>query len=174
MRFLSWQLRGELLADLLGQALDLRWLGGHQGVGLDVEGEVGRGALQPQLAEASGGEGVVGGVDLDDRELVGVVAQPVLGGGRVGRVEDARLDHGRIGPAGCPDADRGLLQLDRVAGGRCLGLAALAGGLGSGVVVLRGCLRPGHGWSLSAHGWPAPRVIPTQWAYAGSKGCRAR
>ena len=76
------QLRGQLLADELGQALDLGRLAGHQRVGLDVEDEVGRSSIAPELGHAREGQGVVGRVDLDQRELRGVVLQPFLG--RVG------------------------------------------------------------------------------------------
>ena len=43
------------------------------------------------LAHVAVRQGVVGGIHLDDRELVGVEAEPILGGGGIRRVEDARL-----------------------------------------------------------------------------------
>ena len=49
-------------------------------VRLDVERELGRRALGPELGVALGGERVVGRVNLDDRELVGVVTAGALRG----------------------------------------------------------------------------------------------
>ena len=57
---------GQRLAEVLGQPLRLGRLAGHQGVGLDVEGEVGRRALDPQLGGPPGRQRVVRRVDLDD------------------------------------------------------------------------------------------------------------
>ena len=76
---LGGQLGGQRLAQVLGQPLDLGRLTGHQRVGLDVEGEVRWRPLDPQLGRPPGRQGVVGGVDLDDREPAGVVGEPLLG-----------------------------------------------------------------------------------------------
>jgi hypothetical protein len=51
---------------------------GEQAEGLDVEGEPVRGPCRPRLGCPLGGQRVVGGVHLDQRELAGVVLQPVL------------------------------------------------------------------------------------------------
>ena len=89
------QLRRQRLAQVLRQPLDLRRLAGHERVGLDVEREVRRRALQPQLAGAPRRQGVVRRVHLDERELVRVVDEPILGAAGVGRVEDAGRGHRR-------------------------------------------------------------------------------
>ena len=83
---------------------------------------------------AAGRERVVGGVDLDDRELVRVVDEPILGGPGIGRVEHARRGHGRIGPGGRADADGGVGDLQRLARRDGVRLAALVGDLRAGVV----------------------------------------
>ena len=127
-------LGGKRLAQVLRQPRDLRRLAGHQGVGLDVECEVGRGALEPQLARATGRQRVVGGVDLHDRELVRVVDEPILRGRRVGRVEDARRGHGRVGPGRGTDADRRRSHVERLAGGGGVRLGALVRDVRTGVV----------------------------------------
>jgi hypothetical protein len=90
--------RRERLPQVFRQALGFRRLPGHQRVRLDVEGEVGWRSLEPQLALPARGERVVRRVDLDDRELVRVIDEPVLRGVRVGRVEDAGRGHRRVGP----------------------------------------------------------------------------
>ena len=76
-------LRGELLrkrrADLLRQPLRLGRLAGQQGVGLDVEREVRRRAGDPELGHPRHRQGVVRRVDLDQRELAGVVLEALLG-----------------------------------------------------------------------------------------------
>ncbi len=65
----------------------------------------GRGALRPQLGGLLGRRRVVGRVDLDQRELLGVVGQPLLGG--VGRRRvPARLQQRPVGPRGGADLDR--------------------------------------------------------------------
>jgi hypothetical protein len=85
------------LAEILRQALHLRWLTGHQGVSLDVEREVGRRALQPQLGRPPRRQRVVRGIDLHDRELVRVVDEALLGGvrRRAGRRRRPRSSSGR-------------------------------------------------------------------------------
>ena len=66
------------LADRLREALRLRALAGHQRVGLDVEREVRWRPVHPELGGALGGQGVVGRVDLDDRERRRVVLETRL------------------------------------------------------------------------------------------------
>jgi len=58
---------------------------------LDVEGELGR--------------GVVGGVHLDDGEVLRVEAEPFLGAHFLTRVEDVALGQGGIRPRAGPDLD---------------------------------------------------------------------
>ena len=50
------------------------------------------------------GQRVVGRVHLDHREARGVVAEPLLGGAGLGRVEHAGGGHRRVGPGRGPDA----------------------------------------------------------------------
>ena len=102
---LRGQLGGKRLAQVLGQPLDLGRLTGHQRVRLDVEGEVRWRPLDPQLGRPPGRQGVVGGVDLDDREPAGVVGQPLLGRVRRIGVEHAPGGHRRVGPRRGPDPD---------------------------------------------------------------------
>ena len=96
---------GQRGPQVLRQALGLGRLAGHERVRLDVEGEVGRRAGDPQLGGPSGGQRVVGRVDLDEREPARVVGESLLG--RVGAlgVEDAGGGHRRVGPRRGPDPD---------------------------------------------------------------------
>ena len=87
---LRLELLGQGLADGLGQPLRLGPLPGHQRVGLDVEREVRRRPLRPELGRSLRRQRVVGRVDLDDRERRRVVGEPLLGAVRTDRVEDAR------------------------------------------------------------------------------------
>ena len=100
------QVVGQLVADRLRQPLRLGPLPGHQRVGLDVEREVGRRAVDPQLGGPGRRQRVVGRVDLDDRERLGVVVEPLLGRVGAGRVEHAGRGHRRVGPRGGADPDR--------------------------------------------------------------------
>ena len=102
---LGGQLGWQRLAQVLGQPLDLGRLTGHQRVRLDVEGEVGRRPLDPQLGRPPGRQRVVRRVDLDDREPAGVVGQPFLGGVRRIGIEHAPGGHRRVGPRRGPDPD---------------------------------------------------------------------
>ena len=67
-------------------------------VGLDVEDEAVGGARRPELAVALRRRRVVRGVDLDDRELLGVVPQPRLGAAHARRVEAPAGDERGVGP----------------------------------------------------------------------------
>ena len=98
--------RRQGLADRLGEALRLRGLAGEQRVGLDVEHEVGRRALHPQLGQPARRQRVVGRVDLHDREARRVELEPLLGGAGIGRVEHARGGHRGVGPGRRPDTDQ--------------------------------------------------------------------
>src|SRR4051794_2069724 len=74
-------------------------------VRLDVEREVLRRALDPQHRVLLARREVVRRVDLDDRELLGVVAEPSFRRLRFGRIEVPVLDERRIGPARGADQD---------------------------------------------------------------------
>ena len=113
---LHGQLGRERLAQVLREPLGLGRLAGHQRMRLDVEGEVGRRALDPQLRRPSRRQGVVGRVDLDQREAARVVAQPLLGGVGVARVEDAGGGHRRVGPRRRSEADRAGADAERFRG----------------------------------------------------------
>ena len=76
-------------------------------MGLDVEHEVGRGALDPQLGQASRRQGVVGRVDLHHREPRRVVLRAAPRPCRRRWVEHAGGGHRRVGPGRGPDPDRG-------------------------------------------------------------------
>ena len=99
------EIRGQCGAKLLRQPLDLRRLTGHQGVGLGIEHEVGRGPVDPGRGHSGRRYGVVGRVDLDDGELFRVEAQPVGGARYAGRIEAAGGDQRGIGPRAVPDED---------------------------------------------------------------------
>ena len=72
---------------------------------------------------------VVGRVDLDDRERLGVVVEALLGRVGAGGVEHAGRDHRRVGPRGGPDPDRAAAtDLDRLGGGGLDVASALARG----------------------------------------------
>ena len=92
------QLGGHRLPQVLRQPLRLGRLPGHQGMGLDVEREARRRALQPQLAGASRGQRVVRRIDLDDGELVRVVDEPILRGAGIGAGR-RRLAQSSSGPS---------------------------------------------------------------------------
>src|SRR5829696_932544 len=77
--FLVAVLGGDLVEQVLGDGLAAGGVAGEEAERLDVEDEVGRGALDPQAGLLLAGQVVVGGVDLDDRELGGVEAQTGLG-----------------------------------------------------------------------------------------------
>jgi hypothetical protein len=70
---------------------------GEQAEGLDVEGEPVRGPRRPRLRGPLGGQRVVGGVHLHQRELAGVVLQPLLRIAGPGRVP-AGIDQRLVGP----------------------------------------------------------------------------
>ena len=95
---LGERLGGQRLAQPRGQALDARRVPGEQAVGLDVEDEAVRGARRPQLAVALGRRRVVGGVDLDDGELLGVVRSRASALVTPARVEAPAGDQRGVGP----------------------------------------------------------------------------
>src|SRR5260370_41619922 len=70
---------------------------GKQAERLDIEGESGRGPRGPRRSGLLGGQGVVSRIDLDQRELPGVVPQPLLRRVRLRR-GPARLDPGPVRP----------------------------------------------------------------------------
>ena len=161
---LGGQVVGEGGAQVLRQALRLGRLAGHQRVGLDVEGEVRRRARDPQLGGPRGRQRVVGGVDLDDREPAGVVAEALLG--RVGAVgiEDAPGRHRRVGPRRGPDADRATGRGCQRLGGDVLGQRldpscgrARAGIVNDVQVGGRGLLELGRRRALRTHRVSLPR-----------------
>ena len=132
---LGGDLRRQGRPQVLRQPPGLGRLAGHQGVRLDVEDEVGRRPLDPELGRPARGERVVRRVDLDEREPAGVVRQPLLG--RVGAVgvEDAGRGHRRVRPGRRADPDRAGTRADRL--GRDVRrevLHALGARVGSGVV----------------------------------------
>ena len=88
---------GRGLAQVGGQCLDRRRVLGEQPERLDVEGEPGRGAFGPGFGGLLGGQRVVGGVHLDQRELARVVPEPFLRRVRLRRVP-ACLDQRPVGP----------------------------------------------------------------------------
>jgi hypothetical protein len=65
---------------------------GEQAEDLDVEDEVGRRAVHPELRVALRGNGIVGRIHLDNGELAGIVGQPIGGRLRGGRIESAGVD----------------------------------------------------------------------------------
>jgi hypothetical protein len=98
-------LGGDLVEEVLGESLAAGGVAGEEAERLDVEDEVGRGAVDPEAGLLLAGEVVVGGVDLDDGELGGVEAQARLG--VVGALGvPAGFEQGRVGPGGGPDPDR--------------------------------------------------------------------
>jgi hypothetical protein len=125
---LAGDLAGQRLAKVLRQALGLGRLARHQGVGLDVEREVGRCPLDPQLGGPARRQRVVRGVDLDEREARCVVLEALLGAVGRGRVEDAGRGHRRVGPGRRADTDHAAVRRRdglggdvriAVEGGRC-------------------------------------------------------
>lgn len=82
-RLLDARLRQGVGAEQLlhgnGQGPRLRRMSRQQGKSLDVELEVIRGPLHPQMRVSLARQGVVRRVDLDRSEVLGVVAQPRLG-----------------------------------------------------------------------------------------------
>ena len=89
--------RTRRLAQVGRERPDRRRVLGEQAERLDVEGEAGRRAVGPGPSGLLGGQRVVGGVHLHQRELPGVVAQPLLRVVRLGRVP-ARLDQRPVRP----------------------------------------------------------------------------
>ena len=121
-----------------GQPLRLGRLTGHQRVGLDVEREVGRRALDPQLRRPADRQRVVRRVDLDEREARRVELEPLLGAVGAGRVEDARRGHRRVGPGRRADADRAaVLGRERFRGDVRRAVEGRRRGVGTGVVDVR-------------------------------------
>ncbi len=85
---------------------------GKQAKRLDVEDEVGRGSLHPEMRVALRGQRIVGRVDLDDGELAGIVSKPVGSSPRVDGIEGAGVDQRPVGPAAGTIVD----VADRLAG----------------------------------------------------------
>ena len=135
---LRLELRGQRIPDRLRQPLRFRGLAGEQRVGLDVEHEVRRRPLDPQLAEAAAGQGVVRGVHLDHRESGRVVLEAFLRGVGGGGIEHAGRGHRRIGPRCRADADRVTARTVQRLARRIVelrgGLEPLPRAVGSGVV----------------------------------------
>ena len=92
---LAGLLRG--LAQVGGQRRDRGGVLGEQAERLDVEGEPGRGPRRPGRGGLLGGQRVVGGVHLDQRELAGVIPQPLLRRVRLRRIPAGR-DQRPVGP----------------------------------------------------------------------------
>jgi hypothetical protein len=87
------------------ELLELHRVAGHHPEGLHVHDEAVRGPLRPALRHRPVGEAVVGGVHLHRREMLRVVAQPVLGRLDVLRVPVLRQS--LVGPRARADADGG-------------------------------------------------------------------
>ena len=111
-------------------------------------------------ATLGGGEGVVRGVDLHDREGGGVVGQALLGRVGAARVEDARGRHRRIGPGRGPDSDRGAARgHQRQGSGSGHRQSALARNLRARVVEIRVVVgRERQSRHLSSMPYPAGRA----------------
>jgi hypothetical protein len=73
---------------------------GHQCVSFDVEEKVRWRALRPQFGVALRRQCIIGRVDLDGVEALGVKAQAILGGADRGWVKQVRFDQRGIGPGG--------------------------------------------------------------------------
>ena len=165
MRRLLGELDRQRLAQVLRQALHLGRLTGHQGVRLDIEREVRRRPFDPELGRAASRQRVVRGIDLDDREPARVVAEALLRGVGVRRVEDAAGRHRGIRPGRRPEADGPATgRLDRH--GRDVfghGREALGGTIRARIVgrVEIGCRRTGElaGGLSGGHG----RRVPPFW-----------
>ena len=71
----------------------------EQAEGFDVEDEAGRRAVDPKACVALRRQRVVGRVHLDDRELAGIVREPVGGRPDARWIEGAGVDQCPIGPA---------------------------------------------------------------------------
>jgi hypothetical protein len=84
--------------------LELDGVAGHEPEGLHVEDEVGRRPLAPLLDGFRLREAVVGGIDLDGREVLGVVAKALLARAHLARVPV--LDERLVRPRAGPDPDR--------------------------------------------------------------------
>ena len=97
--------RPERLLQVLVQHHGLRLVAGEEAEGLDVEDEVFRRALGPQLRVLRRGHAVVAGVHLDQRELLRVEAQALLGRLAGRRIEAAAGDQRLVGPGGGADED---------------------------------------------------------------------
>ena len=88
----------ERFLQVLGQDARLRLVAGEQAERLDVEDEVVRSALRPLLGRRRQRHRVVARVDLDDRELGRVVAQPLLRARDLRRIELAGVDQALVRP----------------------------------------------------------------------------
>lgn len=71
--------------------------------GSNVECEVGRGALYPELRGPLGRHSIVGAVHFYYGEVGGIVPQPILGRVATMRIELAAINEGLVGPGGCAD-----------------------------------------------------------------------
>ena len=75
-----------------------RLVGREEPEGFDIEGEVGGGALHPEVRVTLRWESVIGAVDLHERELSRVEAKTGFSGRTVLRVVCPRVDEGLIRP----------------------------------------------------------------------------
>jgi hypothetical protein len=101
--------RAERFLQVLRQDARLRLMAGEQAEGLDVENEVVRSALRPLLGRRRQRHRVVARVDLDDRELGRVVAQPLLRTRHLRRIELAGVDQALVRPRRSAYEDRHAL-----------------------------------------------------------------
>ena len=95
MRCLSWVSAGRSARTRSRERARQDAVAGQQAERLDVEDELRRRALDPQLRVPLRGKRVVGGVDLDQREAAGVEAQAV------GRLSARWAGRTRPTPAAC-------------------------------------------------------------------------
>ena len=72
---------------------------GEQAEGFDVEQEAGRRSCRPERRIALRRRRIMGGVDLDNGKLAGVMGEPIGGGPRGPRIEGAGFDQRAVGPA---------------------------------------------------------------------------
>ena len=82
-----------------GQPLRIGRVRGHRGKGLEAHGEAGRRSLRPERGLLLVGEGVVGGVVLDEREALGVEAEALVRLLRDAFGVPAGGEERRVGPA---------------------------------------------------------------------------
>src|SRR5205809_2030378 len=155
------QLVRQLLLDRLRQARDLGRLARHERVGLDIEHEILRRALDPALRRPLAWQHVIRRVDLDHRELAGGELEAVLRRAGALRVEHAGGGHRRVGPARRAEPHLALAHLDRRAGRVAGLLGAAAGSLYAGVVRVyasHSVMKPGLRWMSIWRRRPGPAL----------------